>query len=196
MKKLIALMLCGAMVLGSSAITFAEAEEAAETEVAEDITVLSYDENLDPEVYDGTWVTCFGVFDLYLPSDWNILVNADPAEEVENNVYFSAESEDQTQAVSISYAPSEYTDIEQVAAAYAEMEGFSEVELVILNDIPCVSYEYETEEVFTTGVVALGDQGGLYNVTVGTEAAGKEEAYPVFVNILVSFSATATEEAE
>lgn len=177
-KRILALIMAGVLSCSAAAVTFAD-------------EVVSVDYSMiNDEVYDGTWVTCFQTFDVYLPSDWTILVNEDVTAAPENSVYFSAANDDQTQSVSISYAASEYTDINDLAAVYAEQEGFTEVQVIDVNGIACVSYEVTTEGVWTTGLVALGDQGGLYNVSVGCAEDQKDEFATVAANILVSFSAT------
>ena len=192
-KKFLALIMAGVMLTFCPAAVMAEETEVAEEEMPE-IEEIDYS-MIDETVYEGTWVSAFGVFDLYLPSDWDVLVNVDLEEEEapENSIYFQAASEDQARSVAISYAPSEFTSIEDVAAAYSE-QGFDEVGYMYINDILVVTYTLLDENgVQTAGIVALGDQGGLYNVTIGAPADDAEFG-PIAQNIVASFSATENEE--
>ena len=68
-------MLCtAAMITGFSAPVWAEADAAEETEAAEatEITELTID-MLEEAAYEGTWLTFEPGFDLYVPSNWNVL---------------------------------------------------------------------------------------------------------------------------
>ena len=188
-KKLLSLMIIGMMLTLSPVSAMAEKSENLQEEEIEKVDYSMIDES----VYEGTWITAFGVFDLFLPSDWNVLVNVDMEETPEDNIYFQAASEDQTRAVAISYAPSKLSSLEELAAAYVE-EGFDEVGYMNINDIPVVVYSSVDEDgIQTAGIVTLGDQGGIYNVTIG--APEKDTDFgPIAQNILASFSATEYEE--
>lgn len=177
-KKILALIMAGLISCSAAATTFAD-----------EVTEVDYT-MIDESVYEGTWVTCFSTFDVYLPSDWNVLVNEEVDSEPENGVYFSAASEDETSSVAVSYAPSEYDDIYALAEVYAAQDGFESVEVVVVNGIECVSYESTVDGVWTAGLVALGDQGGIYNVTAGCTEDTKDDFKPVALNIMLSFSAT------
>ena len=64
-----------------------------------------------------------------------------------------------------------------------------------INDIPVVTYSTAIDGVLSAGIVTLGDQGGLYNVTLGA-AEDDSDFSPIADNIIYSFSATEYEEAE
>lgn len=183
MKKTAALAMAGILTLVSGSAAFAEETTYREFDLS----------MIDEDVYEGTWVTAFDTFNLYLPSDWNVLLNASLEEEIENHVYFSAASEDQTESVSLSCAPSNLKSIEEVAEAYSKQEGFSDIEICIVNDIPVVSYTFATDTIWTVGVVAISTQGTLYNATVGSLSFLQEEFSPSARNIMLSFSAAETE---
>ena len=62
------------MITGFSTPVWAEADAAEETEAAEatEITELTID-MLEEAAYEGTWLTLNPGFDLYVPSNWNVL---------------------------------------------------------------------------------------------------------------------------
>ena len=194
-KRILALMMTGVMLVGCPVMALAE-EAAEETEVmeegSEEIASLDYT-MIDETVYEGTWISAFDVFDLYLPSNWDVLVNADLNEEApENCIYFQAANEEQTQSVAISYSPSELSTLDELASYYTD-QGFEEVGYMYINEIPVVTYSAASEGIQTMGIVTLGDQGGVYNVTLGAPEDDSDFA-PIAQNIVCSFSATASEE--
>ena len=73
-KKVMAMLCTAAMITGFSAPVWAEADAAEETEAAEatEITELTID-MLEEAAYEGTWLTFEPGFDLYVPSNWNVL---------------------------------------------------------------------------------------------------------------------------
>ena len=68
-KKVITLLLAGVMAACLPATAFA----AEETETASDEVLEVTMDMMDPDLYDGTWVPFEAGFDLYLPTDWNVL---------------------------------------------------------------------------------------------------------------------------
>lgn len=190
-KRFLTLMMTGAML--SCFPVMAMAQET-ETTLESDSEIVEVDYSMiDETVYEGTWLSAFNVFDLYLPNDWDVLVNADLDEDApEDCIYFQAANEDQTQSVAISYAPSELSSLEEIAAYYTE-QGFEEVGYMYINEIPVVTYSLNDDGIQTAGIVALGDQGGIYNVTLGA-AEDDEEFSDIATNIICSFSATESEE--
>ena len=194
-KRILALMMTGVMLVGCPVMALAE-EAAEETEVMEEGSeeIESLDSTMiDETVYEGTWISAFDVFDLYLPSNWDVLVNADLNEEApEDCIYFQAANEEQTQSVAISYSPSELSTLDELASYYTD-QGFEEVGYMYINEIPVVTYSAASEGIQTMGIVTLGDQGGVYNVTLGAPEDDSDFA-PIAQNIVCSFSATAHEE--
>ena len=74
-KRILALMMTGVMLVGCPVMALAE-EAAEETEVMEEGSeeIESLDSTMiDETVYEGTWISAFDVFDLYLPSNWDVL---------------------------------------------------------------------------------------------------------------------------
>lgn len=190
-KRFLTLMMTGAML--SCFPVMAMAQET-ETTLESDSEIVEVDYSMiDETVYEGTWLSAFDVFDLYLPSDWDVLVNVDLDEDApEDCIYFQAANEEQTQSVAISYAPSELSSLEEIAAYYTE-QGFEEVGYMYINEIPVVTYSLNDDGIQTAGIVALGDQGGIYNVTLGA-AEDDEEFSDIAANIICSFSAAESEE--
>ena len=95
-KKVMAMLCTAAMITGFSAPVWAEADAAEETEAAEatEITELTID-MLEEAAYEGTWLTFEPGFDLYVPSNWNVLEVSE--EDQADGVMFQAldpESED------------------------------------------------------------------------------------------------------
>lgn len=176
-KKLLTILMAATMAISCPVMSFADEAE---------MTELTYD-MIDSDVYDGTWITAFGVFDLYLPSDWDVLVNADVNETPENNVYFQAQSEDGSRSVAISYSQTDNGDLEQLAAGLTE-QGYDEIQYMDINGIQVVTYSTVADGVSIAGIATIGDQGGCYNVTIGA-AEGDEEFQAIGQNIICSFSA-------
>ena len=85
-KKVMAMLCAAAMVTGSSAPVWAEADAAEDTEAADDeITELTMD-MLDEAAYEGTWLSFEPGFDLYVPSNWDVLEISDEDAEYEQVV--------------------------------------------------------------------------------------------------------------
>ena len=178
-KSIAALMLCGAVFAGMTVSAFADDTE--------EVTALDYS-MIDESVYEGGWVTVLDTFDLYLPLDWDVLVDVAAGEEAEDNVYFTAANEDQTISASVSYAEGEVGSIEDIYNALAET--MDDVKYVVVNDLACVAYEVQEDGVFTGGIATFDDAGGVYNLTVGCTEDVVEDANATLTNILVSFSLT------
>lgn len=177
-KRILALMMCGLMVLGGSVCTYAD--EAGET------VEISYND-IDDEFYDeGTWISCFNVFDILLPSDWDVLVNVNLDEgEPDDGIYFSAQNPESKMTVAVTYGDGAGEVNYDNLAAELEGQGFSGFEMWNLNEIPCLYYYNDN----TCAVSAIGDQGGVYTLVVGTANPDDEEEIATAMNILRSFSA-------
>lgn len=192
MKKLLALMLCGVMVLGGNVVTFAEAEEAAEA--VEEPIVLNYEEHLDYDMYDGTWITCFGVFDLYLPSDWDVIYNWDSeTEEVpEDGIFFQAGDSENGFNIAVTYDPNEEGETLETLAEQLDALEFEDIQYWQVNGIDALYCGKDNAVMLG----AFGDQGGYYQVAIGVPTENPEDYYELAANILISFSATEYEEEE
>ena len=98
-KKVMAMLCTAAMVTGSSAPVWAEADAAEDTETADDeITELTMD-MLDEAAYEGTWLSFEPGFDLYVPSNWDVLEISD--EDAADGVMFQAQDPDSEEGVNM-----------------------------------------------------------------------------------------------
>ncbi len=189
-KRLFVLMLAGLMTFGSSACVFAaETETEAATEASsEEIPEITMD-MMDADLYEGTWLSFAGGFDLYIPSDWDVLEISE--EDQENGVMFQAKDPSDSGLNMIVTATDVGTDYDlQKIKAELEDAGNTDVELGIVNSIPAVSFT--TEE--TYGIAFLDDAGIMYNVQMGPKDIENAEAY--VSNLVCSLSLTETAEGE
>ena len=192
-KKVMA-MLCAATILTGAAAPVWAAETSEDTETAAeaaDITELTLD-MLEEAAYEGTWLSFEPGFDLYVPSDWNVLEVTD--EDKEDGVMFIAqdpESEDGTNMVVTGTDVGTEYDLDSMAQELIDAE-YIDVEKVCINGIYAVSFETES----TYGIAFLDDEGIMYNVQIGPKA---EELQPtaqtLFISLTKSEENTANEEA-
>lgn len=179
-KKVMAMLCTAAMITGFSAPVWAEADAAEETEAAEatEITELTID-MLEEAAYEGTWLTFEPGFDLYVPSNWNVLEVSE--EDQADGVMFQAldpESEDGVNlAVTVTEVGTEY-DLDSMAQELDEA-GYIDVEKVSINGIFAVSFETES----TYGIGFLDDTGIMYNVQIGPKS---EELQPTAETLFIS----------
>ena len=189
-KRLFVLMLAGLMTFGSSACVFAaETETEVTTEASsETIPEITMD-MMDADLYEGTWVSFAGGFDLYIPSDWDVLETSD--EDKESGVMFQAKDPSDSGLNMIVTATDIGTDYD-LTKLKAELEdaGNTDVEIGIVNSIPAVSFTTES----TYGIAFLDDAGIMYNVQIGPKDIENAEAY--VTNIVCSLSVTETAESE
>lgn len=189
-KRLFVLMLAGLMTLGSSACVFAaEAETEATTEASsEEIPEITMD-MMDADLYEGTWVSFAGGFDLYIPSDWDVLEISE--EDQESGVMFQAKDPSGSGLNMIVTATDIDTDYD-LPKLKAELEdaGNTDVEIGIVNSIPTVSFTTGS----TYGIVFLDDAGIMYDVQMGPKDTENAEAY--VSNLVCSLSLTETAEGE
>ena len=76
MRKRLAVIMLAGMMMGISPVGAMAAETEVTTESSAADIVLSY-EDMDPNAYEGTWISTGLGFDLYLPSDWDVLEVSD-----------------------------------------------------------------------------------------------------------------------
>lgn len=192
-KRILALMMCGVLVLGGSTVAFAEAE-AAEEEVEEGDTIKLTWEDMDDEFYEAaTWINCFDVFDIMLPNNWDVLANVDLEEgEPEDGVYFAAQDPENGMTVAVNYADGEgQVDYANLAEGL-EGEGFEDFQMWELNELPCLYY-YNDD---VCAISSIDDQGGVYTVILAIPDGDDDDQINTALNILMSFSAHEEEKAE
>ena len=183
-KTLITLFLTGVLAAGLSTFAFAEAETEEVLEVTMDM--------MDANLYEGTWVPFEAGFDLYLPTDWNILEVSE--ENAENGIIFMVspqETAEEAEAMlSVQTNDAAGAELTDVAAGYKEY-GFTDVGFANVNGISCVLYDDEADGL--QGVSFLGESGTLYTILMAP--AENEEYAPIWNNVLFSLSPSADEES-
>ena len=188
-KKIITLVLTGVMAAGLSTCAFAEAE----TDAAMDEVLEVSMEMMDPDLYDGTWVPFEAGFDLYLPTDWNILEVSE--ENAANGMIFMVspqETEEEAEAaLTVQMNDATGAELADIAAGY-EAAGFTGIGYVNTNGIDCIVYDDEPDGL--QGISFLGESGTLYTIIMAP--AENEEYSPIWNNVLFSLSPSIEDEAE
>ena len=182
MKKILALILAGMMAISAGAAVYAEeATEAAEPEVIE----FDY-QDVDQELYEGTWINTGLGFDMYLPSEWTLL----EVDEESDVVFQAAESEEGGRNVAVTYT--EEGGVESTEDLYAQLEagGYTGLQYVDMSGILGVGFDSDEKKV--SGVAFIDTDGALYTVVLGP--TDDEEFQAIALNIFMSISPT--EEAE
>ena len=169
-KKVMAMLCAAAMVTGFSAPVWAEADAAEDTEAADDeITELTMD-MLDEAAYEGTWLSFEPGFDLYVPSNWDVLEISD--EDAADGVMFQAQDPDSEEGVNM------------VVTATDVGTEYEDVEKVCINGLYAVSFETES----TYGIAFLEDaEGMMYNVQIGPKS---DDIQPIAETLFVSLIKT------
>ena len=169
-KKVMAMLCTAAMVTGFSAPVWAEADAAEDTEAADDeITELTMD-MLDEAAYEGTWLSFEPGFDLYVPSNWDVLEISD--EDAADGVMFQAQDPDSEEGVNM------------VVTATDVGTEYEDVEKVCINGLYAVSFETES----TYGIAFLEDaEGMMYNVQIGPKS---DDIQPIAETLFVSLIKT------
>lgn len=183
-------MLAGLMTFGSSACVFAaETETEVTTEASSEAIPEITMDMMDADLYEGTWVSFAGGFDLYIPSDWDVLEISE--EDQEKGMMFQAKDPSDSGLNMVVTATEIGTDYD-LSKVKAELEeaGNTDVELGIVNSISAVSFTTES----TYGIAFLDDAGIMYNVQIGPKDIENAEAY--VTNIVCSLSVTETAESE
>ena len=192
-KKVMAMLCAAAMVTGSSAPVWAEADAAEDTEAADDeITELAMD-MLDEAAYEGTWLSFEPGFDLYVPSNWDVLEISD--EDAADGVMFQAQDPDSEEGVNMVVTATDVGTEYDLDSMAQELDdaGYIDVEKVSINGIYAVSFETES----TYGIAFLDDTGIMYNVQIGPKS---EELQPtaetLFISLIKSEENTYKDDAE
>ena len=186
-KKVITLLLAGVMAACLPATAFA----AEETETASDEVLEVTMDMMDPDLYDGTWVPFEAGFDLYLPTDWNVLEVSE--ENAKNGMIFlvspQENAEEAEAALSVQMNDATGAELADIAAGYEEV-GFTGIGFANVNGIDGVIYDDEPDDL--QGVSFLGESGSMYTIIMAP--AKSEEYSPIWNNILFSLSPSEAEE--
>lgn len=184
-KKIMAMLCTAAMVTGFSAPVWAEADAAEDTETAAEateITELTID-MLEKAAYEGTWLSFEPGFDLYVPSEWDVLEVTD--EDQKDGVMFQAldpESEEGVNMVVTATDVGTEYDLDSMAQELIDAE-YIDVEKVSINGIYGVSFETDS----TYGIAFLDDGGIMYNVQIGPKS---EDIQPIAETLFISLTKT------
>ena len=180
-KKIMAMLCTAAMLTGSALPVWAE--DAAETEdtaaAADEYTELTMD-MLEEQAYEGSWLSFEAGFDLYVPSDWDVVELKD--EDKEQGIVFAAKAADDSginMVVMANEVGTDYDD-DKLVAEFTDA-GYTEIEKDSINTIKGVSFETES----TYGFAFLDGQGYMYNVQVGPKG---DDTVPIAQNLLISLS--------
>ena len=187
-KKVMAMLCAAAMVTGFSAPVWAEAdaaedtEAAADTEAADDITELTLD-MLDEAAYEGTWLSFEPGFDLYVPSNWNVLEISD--DDAADGLIFQAQDPDSEEGVNMVVTATDVgTDYDLYSMADELATEYKDVEKVCINGLYGVTFETDT----TYGLAFLEDaEGVMYNVQIGPKS---DDVQPIAETLFVSLIKT------
>ena len=182
-KKVMGMLCTAAMVTGSSAPVWAEADAAEDTETADDeITELTMD-MLDEAAYEGTWLSFEPGFDLYVPSNWDVLEISD--EDAADGVMFQAQDPDSEEGVNMVVTATDVgTEYDLHSMADELATEYEDVEKVCINGLYAVSFETES----TYGIAFLEDaEGMMYNVQIGPKS---DDIQPIAETLFVSLIKT------
>ena len=173
---------------------YAEAETEAVPGSTADFPIAFDYHDIDPDVYEGAWVSTGLGFDLYLPSDWVLTDISD--EEAAAGLVFRAGEEGggANVCVTCTAIPEEAVDTYDLEALKAELDAtVSEAFFLDLNGIPAVGFD--SDETHLSGFSILPGDGTLIQGVVAPPSDEEYEAFtPYFQNIFMSVSPT--EEAE
>lgn len=188
-KKIMAMLCTAAMLTGSALPVWAE--DAAETEdtaaAADEYTELTMD-MLEEQAYEGSWLSFEAGFDLYVPSDWDVVELKD--EDKEQGIVFAAKAADDSginMVVMANEVGTDYDD-DKLVAEFTDA-GYTEIEKDSINTIKGVSFETES----TYGFAFLDGQGYMYNIQVAPKG---DDTVPIAQNLLISLSLSENVEEE
>lgn len=188
-KKIMAMLCTAAMLTGSALPVWAE--DAAETEdtaaAADEYTELTMD-MLEKQAYEGSWLSFEAGFDLYVPSDWDVVELKD--EDKEQGIVFSAKAADDSginMVVMANEVGTDYDD-DKLVAEFTDA-GYTEIEKDSINTIKGVSFETES----TYGFAFLDGQGYMYNIQVAPKG---DDTVPIAQTLLISLSLSENVEEE
>ena len=188
-KKVMAMLCAAAMVTGFSAPVWAEADAAEDTEAAadteaatDDITELTMD-MLDEAAYEGTWLSFEPGFDLYVPSNWNVLEISD--DDAADGLIFQAQDPDSEEGVNMVVTSTDVgTDYDLYSMADELATEYKDVEKVCINGLYGVTFETDT----TYGLAFLEDaEGVMYNVQIGPKS---DDIQPTAETLFISLIKT------
>ena len=143
---------------------------------------------LEKQAYEGSWLSFEAGFDLYVPSDWDVVELKD--EDKEQGIVFSAKAADDSginMVVMANEVGTDYDD-DKLVAEFTDA-GYTEIEKDSINTIKGVSFETES----TYGFAFLDGQGSMYNIQVAPKG---DDTVPIAQTLLISLSLSENVEEE
>lgn len=183
-KKIMAMVCAAAMIGGVSAPVWATDDTETATEAAE-VTEYTYD-MLEKEAYEGTWLSFEPGFDLYVPSDWEVL-EVSEEDQKEHGLMFQAKAPDDcgdNMVVTATDIGKDY-DTDKMKTELETEETYTDIEKVIINGIEAVVFNTDV----TYGLAFLDDDGIMYNVQMGELS---DENAEIAQNLFISLRVTET----
>ena len=183
-KKIMAMVCAAAMIGGVSAPVWATDDTETATEAAE-VTEYTYD-MLEKEAYEGTWLSFEPGFDLYVPSDWEVL-EVSEEDLKEHGLMFQAKAPDDSgdnMVVTATDIGKDY-DTDKMKTELETEETYTDIEKVIINGIEAVVFNTDV----TYGLAFLDDDGIMYNVQMGELS---DENAEIAQNLFISLRVTET----
>ena len=183
-KKIMAMVCTAAMISGASAPVWAADDTETAAEAAE-VTEYTYD-MLEKEAYEGTWLSFEPGFDLYVPSDWEVL-EVSEEDQKEHGLMFQAKAPDDSgdnMVVTATDIGKDY-DTDKMKAELETEETYTDIEKVIINGIEAVVFNTDV----TYGLAFLDDDGIMYNVQMGEIS---DENAEIAQNLFISLRVTET----
>lgn len=183
-KKIMAMVCAAAMIGGVSAPVWATDDTETTTEAAE-VTEYTYD-MLEKEAYEGTWLSFEPGFDLYVPSDWEVL-EVSEEDQKEHGLMFQAKAPDDSgdnMVVTATDIGKDY-DTDKMKTELETEETYTDIEKVIINGIEAVVFNTDV----TYGLAFLDDNGIMYNVQMGEIS---DENAEIAQNLFISLRVTET----
>ena len=189
MKKRLAVIMLAGMMMGISPVGVMAAETEVTTESSAADIVLSY-EDMDPNAYEGTWISTGLGFDLYLPSDWDVLEVSD--ENAKQGIVYQAADSAKGWNIAVSYNEGMQVTVDDIYKQLGDA-GYKSLYKMDLNGIPAVGFDIDDQKV--SGVAFADADGGMYTVQLGPN--DDKDFEPIMKNIFMSISPTTAEsEAE
>lgn len=189
MKKRLAVIMLAGMMMGISPVGAMAAETEVTTESSAADIVLSY-EDMDPNAYEGTWISTGLGFDLYLPSDWDVLEVSD--ENAKQGIVYQAADSAKGWNIAVSYHEGMQVTVDDIYKQLGDA-GYKSLYKMDLNGIPAVGFDIDDQKV--SGVAFADADGGMYTVQLGPN--DDKDFEPIMKNIFMSISPTTAEsEAE
>lgn len=191
-KKIMA-MLCVAATLtgGASSVLAAESKDETATEETADeaaeVTEYTYD-MLEKEAYEGTWLSFEPGFDLYVPSDWEVL-EVSEEDQTEKGLMFQAKAPDDSgdnMVVTATDVGTDY-DTDKLVEEFSAEENYTDVEKVTINGIEAVVFNTDV----TYSLAFLDDNGIMYNVQLGEIS---DDNAAIAQNLFISLRVTEADE--